>query len=280
MMRTAAGTTTRADSGSERLRRRWLPRSVVVAVAVALLLAVFVPAAPAAPPNPPRVSVGSGSVVEGQMTRRFIRFVIALSGPSTSTVSVHYTTADQSATGGPDYKPKVETLTFNPGQTVKYRSVLVWADAAIEGDETFAVQLSAPVNATLGTATGIGTILDDDPNVGPRVSIGDGTAPETCLKPPSTVPVVVTLSVRQAVPVTVTVATVAGSATATVDYRTITKTLTFTADQTLKEVRVPITADQVAEGTEQLTMTLTLVGGPVQVGRAVGTLKILDCTPV
>jgi hypothetical protein len=236
--------------------------------------------ATALPPDPPRVSVGSASVVEGQLARRYIRFVIALSWPSSSPVTVQYTTVDETATvADGDYRPKAETLTFNPGQTVKYRSVLVFSDGRVEGDETFALQLSSPTNATLGIATGVGTIIDDDPNVGPRVAIGDSASPETCRKPPSTIPVVVTLSVRHTVPVTVSVATVPGTASATTDYRPVAKTITFKADQTLKEVRVRITPDELVEGDEELTMTLTLVDGPGQVSKSVGTLRILDCDP-
>ena len=37
----------------------------------------------------PRISVGGGSVVEGHMTRRFIRFVVTLSWPAPTNVTVN-----------------------------------------------------------------------------------------------------------------------------------------------------------------------------------------------
>ena len=53
----------------------------------------------------------------------------------------------------------------------------VLGDTVVEPDETFTVTLSSPVNATLGTATGLGTITNDDVVV-PAVSIGPATVVE------------------------------------------------------------------------------------------------------
>jgi hypothetical protein len=52
--------------------------------------------------------------------------------------------------------------TFSPGQTTKTITVVVVADAVLEANETFTVVLSGPTNATITTATGTGTITNDD----------------------------------------------------------------------------------------------------------------------
>src|SRR5207302_11324198 len=51
---------------------------------------------------------------------------------------------------------------FNPGETTKTITVLVNGDHVDEPNETFTLNLSNPMNATLSVPTGTGTILNDD----------------------------------------------------------------------------------------------------------------------
>src|SRR4029077_16433441 len=53
-------------------------------------------------------------------------------------------------------------VTFAPGETSKQVTVLVNGDAVVEPDETFAVNLYNLSNASVGKATGAGTIVNDD----------------------------------------------------------------------------------------------------------------------
>jgi hypothetical protein len=62
----------------------------------------------------------------------------------------------------PDFTTASGTLTFAKGDTSKTIEVKVTGDAAAEPDETFKVQLSNPVGATLGKETGTATIRNDD----------------------------------------------------------------------------------------------------------------------
>lgn len=93
-------------------------------------------------------------------------FTVNLSSASTSVVTVDYVTQSGTATGGLDYNEVVSpvTLTFNPGETSKQIPVTILQDALAEGDETFTVELSNPINATLSDASGLGTIKDDEVN--------------------------------------------------------------------------------------------------------------------
>jgi hypothetical protein len=263
-----------------------LRRIGVCGIVVVLMVTFFGHLRPASASlsDPPRVSVGDGSVVEGQMTRRYIRFTVSLSWKSSNTVTVQYATANglgpTGATAGPDYKAKAGTITFKPGQTGKYLAVLVWPDMVDEPEENFTFSLSNPQNAVAGRMVGTGTIHDDDPNVGPRVGVGDVAAVSTCAGNPIHASAVVTLSVAQSVPVDVQITTSPLTATGGVDYKNISKVVRFSASQNLKEARVVIPADMAdAEGDEQLQVNISVVTGPVLVGRGTGTVTIMDCSP-
>ncbi|MFJ7215642.1 Calx-beta domain-containing protein [Amycolatopsis sp. NPDC098790] len=88
--------------------------------------------------------------------------VSLLGGPAPNPVTVHYATANGTATAPADYAATSGDVTFAPGETGKPVTVLVNPDTVDEPDETFTVTLSAPAGAGLVDPTGIGTILDDD----------------------------------------------------------------------------------------------------------------------
>lgn len=90
-------------------------------------------------------------------TTRIANFVVTLSAASTQTVTINYATKDVTAVGGVDYETMSGTLTFAPGELTK--TIAVPLSDTSEGALTFDVDLSTPVNCTLGTAyEGVGTI--------------------------------------------------------------------------------------------------------------------------
>lgn len=100
---------------------------------------------------------------EGQSGTGALVFPVTLSLPAASTVTVRYATANGTATTtGKDYVAASGTLTFAPGQTAKTIAVSLIGDSAVESDETFVVNLSAPSGATLADGQGVGTIVNDD----------------------------------------------------------------------------------------------------------------------
>jgi hypothetical protein len=274
----------RATHASTRSRVR---RRIGPAVAVITVLSVVAPAAAhAAKPLPgpginPRVSIGSGSVIEGSMNRRFIRFTVSLSWPSTETVTVDYDTVDGDATAPTDYREKHGTVTLKPRATSQYLAVNIWPDGEIEGDHSFTMELSNPAHATLGNDVGVGTIIDDDPNVGTRIGIGDVTVAEGCYgrTGPIRASAILALSRPAGGVETVQVTTSPGTASAGSDYTTYSKAVTLTAGQLLKEIKVPIVPDLDIEGPETFNVDISLISGPAKVGRAHGTVTILDCQP-
>lgn len=89
-------------------------------------------------------------------------FTVSLSAASTTPVTVRYATANGTAIAGSDFTAASGLLTFAPGETQKTIAVLVTRDAAAEANETFAVALSGPTNASLAKSIATGTIIDDD----------------------------------------------------------------------------------------------------------------------
>ncbi len=110
----------------------------------------------------PSVSIGDASVFERNNGLTPVVFSVQLSRPSSTNVTVNFTTVDGSATAGSDYVSTNGVLIFPPGQTNQTITVLVIGDTVGEPTEDFSVLLSNPVNANLADTLGAGTILNDD----------------------------------------------------------------------------------------------------------------------
>lgn len=106
----------------------------------------------------PSVSVASASVTAPTSGTTTIPFVVTLSSASSSTVTVHYTTADGTATAGTNYTATSGTLTFAAGTTSQTIDVTVDGSSTLSGTETFTLTLSDPSGATLTAASATGTI--------------------------------------------------------------------------------------------------------------------------
>jgi hypothetical protein len=101
-------------------------------------------------------------VVEGNSGSTSFVFTITLSAPSWVPVTVDYATADWGATAGTDYQAVSGTLTFQPGETTKTITVLVYGDTTYEGDEWFSMTLSNAVGGYSSMGVSYVSILNDD----------------------------------------------------------------------------------------------------------------------
>ena len=108
-----------------------------------------------------RLSIGSASVVEGDLGARALRFTVALSSPAASAVTVHYATEAGTATSA-DFAAASGNATIPAGATSALVSVRVRADTTVESTEQFTLRLTSPVGAPIDRATAAGSILDDD----------------------------------------------------------------------------------------------------------------------
>ena len=98
---------------------------------------------------------------EGSVRVYVTRTGAAFSGPA----SVHYATADQTAIAGQDYTAVSGRLHWAAGDTAdKCFDIPVLDDSNLNGDQTFALQLSAATGATLGSPNAaVVTITDWEP---------------------------------------------------------------------------------------------------------------------
>jgi hypothetical protein len=111
------------------------------------------------------LAISDESILEGNTGATNAVFTVTLLTPSNQTVTVDFATADGTATiADNDYVAiPAGRLTFAPGETFKTITVQVNGDLTNETDETFVVNLSNAVNATIASGQGTGTIRNDDP---------------------------------------------------------------------------------------------------------------------
>lgn len=224
----------------------------------------------------PTIAINDVSAPEGNAGTSPATFSVTLSAASSVSVTVHYATANGTATAPADYATASGTLTFVPGETAKPLVVAVQGDTLDEPNEAFGVNLSSPSNATIGDGAGAGTIADDDP--APTLRIDDQTAVEGDTGT-TTMTFNVVLSGASGQTITVQYATANGSATAT-DYVTASGTLTFAAGDTSKQLTVSVRGDTVDEPNETFSVNLSNPSSVVIAdGTGVGTITDDDPKP-
>src|SRR3954462_14687040 len=84
----------------------------------------------------PSISVRDVVVVEGNSGTTQATFVVALSGPTSQSVSFSFATSNGTATAGSDYIATSGALSFAPGEIEKPVVVLVNGDTVDEAQET------------------------------------------------------------------------------------------------------------------------------------------------
>lgn len=209
----------------------------------------------------PAFSINDVSVVEGNSGTATATFTVSLSAPSAKQITVTYATADGTAQQPGDYTAVSPTvLTFAPGVTSRTISVQVNGDVLVENNETFFVNLSNPVNATIADSQGIGTILDDDALV-PTISINDINVTEGNSGPTSAT-FTVTLSKTSTQAVTLTYSTQNGTATSPSDYTGVTnQTLTFNPGEVSKPLTITVIGETLPELNETFFVNLSNASG-------------------
>ena len=114
------------------------------------------------------LTIDNVSKNEGNSGSTAFVYTVTLNSPRyDAVVKVNWATASGTAKAPGDFVSSSGTLSFNPGETVKYVTVNVKGETTVENNETFVVRLSKPVNASVPAAgaagnQGIGTILNDD----------------------------------------------------------------------------------------------------------------------
>jgi hypothetical protein len=202
---------------------------------------------------PTSIAVADASVVEGNAGTVNAGFVLTLSRASTTSVSVAYSTADNTATAASDYTAVAGTAVFPPGTTSVNVNVPVIGETAIETDESFFLNLGAASNATVSRPQAVGTIVNDDSPIltvnSASVTEGDSGSLNATFT--------VTLTPASTQTVTVAYATADGTAKSGSDYTAVAGTLTFAPGATTQTVAVSVLGDLLDEANETFTVNLS-----------------------
>ena len=220
------------------------------------------------------ISIDDVAQLEGDSGTSNFTFTVSLSQASALAVQVAYATANGTASAGTDYTAGSGTVSFAAGETSKTVIVAVSGDTTPEADETFFVDLTTPVNATISDAQGQGTIQNDDTTISiddvAQLEGNSGTSNFTF-----------TVSLSQASPLAVQVAyaTANGTASAGSDYTAGSGTVSFAAGETNKTVIVAVSGDTTPEADETFFVDLTSpVNATISDAQGQGTIQNDDTT--
>jgi len=248
--------------------------AVIVAATVITTLVPLTLAQPASAARIKTIKIADASIVEGDAGQQSLTFRVTWTGAKGGgPVSAAYTTADSSASAGSDYTAKSGTVSMSNGCRCGTISVPVLGDILTEGTETFAINLSSPVNGTIGDAQAIGTIYDNEGP--PALVVTDAGADENA----GTMSFNVIMTSGSLSTETVDYASADGTATKPGDYTATTGSLSFTSGQTGKTIVVPITNDGMNEADETFSVSLSNASVAVTDGSATGSIYDDDPEP-
>lgn len=215
-------------------------------------------------------------ITEGNNGVKKLNFSVELSAPSTSAITVNYTTAGNhaaSATPDVDYKASTGAILFAPGETAKIISIDILGDTFYEENEIFYLDLVSASGAAI-VANGseglrnswVGANIINDDAV-PAITVGfpqnniyitEGNAGSKKLN------FTVELSSAATAAVSVNYTTAGnhyGSATPNVDYAAATGQITFAPGELSKTIAIDILGDTVYESEEFFYLDLIAATG-------------------
>lgn len=212
-------------------------------------------------PGTVSISPANVSVVEGVGTASII---VTRTGGAEGPITLHFSAAAGSATAGADFTPISGVLVWANGEAAsKVFAIPIVNDATGEPSETVALSIENPTHgATLGTASGTLTILDDEAGV-LQFSATAFSGPENV----SPLQVSVQRASGTIGTVGVSYATSSGTALSGTDFTSTSGTLSWAnGDASTKTINVPLVNDVTFEGNETFTVTLSAPTGGASIG--------------
>ncbi|HXH95035.1 MAG TPA: Calx-beta domain-containing protein [Thermoanaerobaculia bacterium] len=204
----------------------------------------------------PSITINDPSVVEGNSGSKSMNFVITLSNPTSTQLSVPFSLADGTANVGTDYQTNSGSFSVFAGNVTATVSIGINGDTTVEPDETFFMNLGSVAGATIAKPQGTGTIINDDGLASPGISISDVTASEGN-SGTTNFNFAVSLTASSASTITVNYATADGTATAPSDYTAKSGVVTFAPGQTSQSVTIAVNGDTLFEPNETFFVNLT-----------------------
>nr|WP_261344741.1 Calx-beta domain-containing protein [Gimesia chilikensis] len=201
---------------------------------------------------------------------------VSLSHPVTSTVTIDYATADDSALSPEDYQAQTGTLTFLPGVQSQSITIDLINSAPIELDERFLVNLSniqaGSADVVIGDHQGEVTIQDNEQA---QLIVSDLTVNEA----DGTAEVVVTLDQPVSFEVRVNYSLADGKAKNSLDYQSQSGTLIFAPGEQSKTITVALIDNDKVEEIEDFHVNLSglnIQSDVVIIGRSQADVSIVD----
>jgi polyhydroxybutyrate depolymerase len=199
--------------------------------------------------------------------------VAVVRGESALTTAVDFTTVNLTAIAGLDYTGLTNTLSFAPGERLKFADVPMLNNGLKESSETFRIVLNNPTGgAGLGTTQTVTvTILDNDPGVGFESSTNS-----VWEKLRGSTLNVVRGNDGWLGPFTVAYQTVNGTAQAGIDYQGTSGTLTFGTNEMVKSIPVLLLQNPAFFTGRYFTLTLSNLTGSLTLGQSSSRVTIVD----
>jgi glucose/arabinose dehydrogenase len=212
-----------------------------------------------------------------------VTLTVVRTGPTSAAAAVHYKiTGDTDQVSG----PLTGTVTFAPGASSRPLSIPLVDDSSPDGNATLAVTLEPPLTGGLalgGPNPATVNLVDDEGTVqflGPTFTISESStsAAITLTRTGGTARPVTVAYAAGAAGDSATAAPTPGGCAAGADYRPIAGgSLTFNPGETSKTLVVSLCGDSAEEGAEALTLRLTGVTLPAQLGvQSTAVLQILE----
>jgi len=224
--------------------------------------------------DPPTVTVEDGFMIEPISGTLSMPFVVHLSNTSYYSITIPYTTTDDTAVGDSDFEYITGTLVIESGNLFGAINIPIFADEEIEEIETFNLVLGEPNHAILVDDLAVGTIYDSDYEEGLYILPPSNKLFESAGIP---MPFLVINPYTTTEIITVDYQTDDISATGGVDYIPITGTLTFTPGELpIKIIYVHLMDDTRDEPTETFSVTLSNVTSGYQIASGVSIGEIAD----
>lgn len=200
-----------------------------------------------------------------------IVFTVTKTGTAAGETRVAYAATSGTATSGVDFIANSGVLTFGPDDTTKTITIETIIDELTEGNETFTLELSDPVGATISDGAGDGTVID-----AAVIKVTDVSADEG-----DTLDFHIERTGRMDGTVRVDYTTTNGSAVAPGDYTTKSDTRYMVTDETYELISVSTKTDQSVEGSEVVYLDVTFAGGGSVIvdSRGDGTINNVNAAP-
>ena len=229
----------------------------------------------------PVLQVRGATVIKADAATTDANFVVTLSVPPTTTpVTVAYTTVDGTGKAPHDYIAKSGTLTFNPGVTQQTVVVGVVGNTTDMPNDTFFVKLSNPVGATLDIPQAQGLIYNQsDPTTANLATTA--TVMEPAPGQVADLVVTVTLSVPSGKTVVVPWTTNPdGSAVIGLNYRDQVGKVTFAPGTTTQTFTVAVLGDGVKTPNETFSILMQSQVGNANYGNRYTLCTIVNSDTV